>query len=116
MPVTINGEYIPPETNTINNNNTKEENLFSEIKRLSYEAVASYLTKPKAKPYVQQLNLLRYRLPQKQPFVSIFDKLVGSVDAATGQIRDKQHWLYFVERHLTLLEWEFSRLNREPDK
>jgi len=113
MPVSINGDYIPPETVEKKNNNSKEE-LFLKIKKLSYEAVASYLTKPKAKPYVEQLDFLRSDLPNEPLIKSIFDKLVGSVDAATGQIRDKQHWLYFVERNLHLLKWEFNRLNREP--
>ena len=90
------------------------ETLFSKIKNLSETAVASYLTKKTAKPYVEQLNFLRSSLPKITSLRQTFDKLVGSVEAASGQGRDKDHWLMFVSRNLILLEDEFNRLERAP--
>jgi len=64
MPVSINGDYIPPEIKSNKNNNSNAENLFSKIKKLSDEAVASYHTKKNAKPYVEQLRFLSSSLPE----------------------------------------------------
>jgi len=96
-------------------NNIITETLFSEIKKLSGEAVASYHTKKNAKPYVEQLLFLRANLPDNPSVRDLFDKLVNHVDAATGHGRDKQHWLFFVSRDLVLLELEFNRLNHASD-
>jgi len=104
MPVSISGEYIPPETIGNKNNNSNAESLFTEIKKYTNEAIASYNTKPKAKPYIDRLKLLRSKLPLNQKIRGIFIKLVNHVFAASGQARDKQHWLYFVEWDLSLLE------------
>jgi len=89
------------------------ETLYSKIKDLANDAVESYLTKQEAKPYVDQLIFLRYQLPNDPLLRGTFDKLVGSVEAASGQGRDKQHWLMYVSQNLIQLESDFSRINRE---
>ena len=114
MPVSSSGEYIPPETeNKKIKSNT--EALFANIKNLTNEAIASYYTKPQAKPYIEQLCFLRSDLPNFPSVRDLFDKLTGHVDAASGHGRNKQHWLYFVTQDLILLEWEFKRFNLLPD-
>ena len=115
MPVTINGDYIPPENEGNNRYNSNARNLLAEIKKTTNEAVASYNTKPKAKPYIQRLIFLRSNLPDYPSVRSIFDELVCHAEAASGHGRDKQHWLSFVTQDLILLEWEFKRFNLLPD-
>jgi len=53
-------------------------------------------------------------LPRNSSLRASFDKLVNHIDAASGQIKDKDHWLFFVEQDLVKIEWEFYRLNNEP--
>ena len=116
MPVTSNGEYIPPENEGKKKNSPNNNNLFKDIKKLTNEAIASYNTKPKAKPYISLLKFLRHKLPVNQKIRDIFDKLVNHVEHASGNSKQKQHWLYFVERELDLLEWEFNHLNQNHEK
>jgi hypothetical protein len=114
MPVTSSGDYIPPETEKIKSmSNTKT--LFSEIKKLTNEAISSYNTKPKAKPYIERLIFLRSYLPKISSIRAIFDKLVNHTAEASGQVRNKEHWLGYVTQDLILLEWEFKRFNLLPD-
>jgi hypothetical protein len=90
-------------------NNSNTEDLFTKIKKLSDEAIASYHTKPKAKPYVEQLKFLRHDLPENPVSKKIFDDLVCHVEEASGHGRNKEHWLSFVSRDVILLEWELKR-------
>ena len=85
------------------------EKLFKEIKNIANEAIASWHTKPKAKPYVNQLRFYGYKLPENPILKNIFYDLVSHVNEASGHGRNKQHWLYFVERDLVLLENELKR-------
>jgi hypothetical protein len=90
------------------------ENLLTEIKKLTNEATVSYHTKPKAKIYVSQLKCLESKIPKNPKLKQIFYKLVNHVDVASGQIKNKQHWLYFVEQDLVSLEHELKN-NCEGD-
>ena len=91
------------------NENSNTETLFEKIKKLTNEAIATYHTKPKAKPYVEQLKFMAFSLPDNPLLRNLFDKLVSHVDAASGHGRDKEHWLYFVSQDLVLLENELKR-------
>jgi len=86
------------------------EILLTEIKKLTNEAIAPWHTKPKAKPYISNLKFLEHKIPNNPTLKKIFSDLVSHVTEASGHGRNKEHWLYFVERDLVLLESELKRI------
>jgi hypothetical protein len=83
--------------------------LFTQIKNIANEAVSSYHTKDSAKPFIMQLQLMGSELPNTIRLRTFFSSLVGHVTEASGRVRNKQHWLYFVERDLCEIENELIR-------
>lgn len=85
-----------------------------EVKTLVDHAVSAR-NKAEAKPYIQRLGMLRFRAninptTALDPYTSkVFSDLLASVEAASGQVRDKQHWLSFVDQDLYKLEGLLDR-------
>jgi len=94
------------------NDTPETESLLSKIKHLTKEAIAPYNTKPKAKPYVDQLRFLEHDLPEIPEIKNIFSKLVANVSNASGQVSEKERRLYIVERDLTYFVNELKRLEK----
>ena len=92
--------------------NPNTESLLAKIKQLTNEAIAPYHTKPKAKPYVDQLRFMEQELPDIPEIRGIFSKLVANVSNASGQVSEKERRLYIVTRDLTYFENELKRLEK----
>jgi len=90
--------------------NSNYESLFTEIKKITDEAIAPHHTKKTAKPFVKQLERIEYRLPEKPELRHIFSEFVCYVLAASGQGRNKQQYLDRVSQDLVLIEWELKAI------
>ncbi len=88
-----------------------------EVRDLADRATSAW-SKADAKPYIQRLNMLRYEAslnPETalEPYASkVFGDLLCSVEAASGRVRDKEHWMRIVEQDLYKLE--VFGLNKTP--
>lgn len=80
---------------------TSEE--FKEIESLVQKAVSTS-NKKSAKPFIDRLNFMKNTV-NIQPYERIvFGELVSYTTAASGQVRDKQHWMNAVNQSLYKLE------------
>lgn len=80
---------------------TSEE--FEKIESLVQQAVNAN-NKKEAKPFRDRLNFMKNALTM-QPYERIvFSELVAYTTAASGQVRDKQHWLNAVNQSLYKLK------------
>jgi len=84
--------------------NSNTENLLAKIKQLKDDAVATYHTKKTAKPFVEQLKSIEYQLPENPALRYLFCEFVCYVSEASGQGRDKQHWLSSVAQYYNRFE------------
>ena len=95
-------------------NTSDIEKLITEIKKLTTEATSSLYTKPKAKPFIDSLKSLEYRLPKNNPALKhMFSEFVCHVKEASGHGRNKEHWLSLLSRDLILIEQELRRTNKD---
>ena len=78
---------------------------FDKIQQL-VDSATTARTKNEAAPYINQLNSMRSIVGSSlEPYVRIvFGELICSVQSASGQARDKQHWLSFVRQDIYKLE------------
>ncbi|WP_369283973.1 hypothetical protein [Oscillibacter sp. GMB15532] len=80
---------------------TTEE--FEKIESLVQRAVNAS-NKKEAKPFIDRLNFMKNTLTM-QPYERIvYSELVSYTTAASGQVRDKQHWLNAVNQSLYKLK------------
>lgn len=80
---------------------TNEE--FEKIESLVQRAVNAS-NKKEAKPFIDRLSFMKNTL-NMQPYKRIvFGELVSYTTAASGQVRDKQHWLNAVNQSLYKLQ------------
>jgi hypothetical protein len=94
----------------VNNNDQ-----YAEIQKLAKEATATWNTKKSAEIHISKLQFMRSSLPNNITLRKYFDDLVCHVKAASGHTRNKEHWMYFVERDLVTLEWEFNHTEQDND-
>lgn len=80
---------------------TSEE--FKKIESLVQQAVSAS-NKKTAKPFIDRLNFMKNTLNIQPYEKNVFSELVSYVTAASGQVRDKQHWMNFVSQSLYKLE------------
>jgi len=93
--------------------NSNTESLLAKIKQLVNEAIAPHLTKPKSKPYVDQLRFLEHELLAIPEIRNIPSKLVDNVSNVSGLVCEKDRRLYIVTRDLTYFENELKRLEKK---
>jgi hypothetical protein len=83
---------------------------FIKIKKIVNEAIGTWHTKKSANIYISELLTMSSFLPNDLDVKINFEKLIGHVKEAAGQGKDKQHWMYFVERDMVTLEWAFDKI------
>lgn len=80
---------------------TSEE--FEKIESLVQQAVNA-VNKKEAKPLIDRLNFMKNTLSM-QPYERIvFGELISYTSAASGQVRDKQHWINAINQSLYKLK------------
>ena len=76
---------------------------FDKIESLVQQAVNAN-NKKEAKPFIDRLNFMKNTM-NMQPYERIvFGELVSYTTTASGQVRDKQHWLNAVNQSLYKLK------------
>ena len=89
-------------------NLTSEE--FAEIETLVLKATTAP-NKKTAIPFINRLEFMQ-RTVDIQPYARlVFSELVSSVKTASGQIREKEHWLYAVNQSL----YKLGALSEKPE-
>lgn len=74
------------------------------------DRATSARNKAEAKPYIQRLRMLCFsanlnRDTRLDPYTSgVFSSLLSSLEAASGQVRNKNHWMGCVEQDIYKLE------------
>ncbi|MNI42551.1 hypothetical protein D3C73_968500 [compost metagenome] len=76
---------------------------FEEIKMLADKAVDAS-NKKLAEPFIKRLDFMQRTLNIEQYKKYVFGELVSCVKAASGQVKDKGHWLDAVTQSLYKLE------------
>lgn len=74
-----------------------------EVKRLAYEAVSAW-NKAEAERYTRQLSGLQIGANLNLNASRAFSRLLCSVRAASGQVREKERKISFMEQDLFKLE------------
>lgn len=76
---------------------------FEEIKLLANKAVSANNRKS-AEPFLNRLDFKKRTLDIEPYKRNVLAELVSYVSAATGQVRDKRHWMDVVNQSLFKLE------------
>lgn len=76
---------------------------FEEIKMLVDKATIAS-NKKTAEPFINRLDFMRRTLTIEPYKRIVFAELVSYVSAASGQVRDKEHWMNAVNQSLFKLE------------
>lgn len=76
---------------------------FEEIKMLAYKVVSAN-NKKSAEPFVNRLDFMQRTLDIEPYKRNVLAELVSYVSAASGRVRDKEHWMSAVNQSLFKLE------------
>lgn len=76
---------------------------FAEIKRLVNEAIMAR-NKKMASTYINRLELMKSTLEIKPNIRNILAELIAYVKEASGQVREKEHWVSAVNQSLYKLK------------
>ncbi|QNR65304.1 hypothetical protein IAQ67_15500 [Paenibacillus peoriae] len=72
---------------------------FQEIKELVNKAIYA-INKEAANPFIKRLEFMRVTLTIGAPQSNIVGELVAYTKAASGQVKDKEHWIRAVNQSL----------------
>ncbi|CCC86413.1 MULTISPECIES: hypothetical protein [Paenibacillus] len=76
---------------------------FQEIEKLVNKAIYA-LNKEAADPFIKRLEFMRVTLNIGAPQSNIVGELVAYTKAASGQVKDKEHWIRAVNQSLYKLK------------
>ncbi|WP_425803413.1 hypothetical protein ACHOLT_17880 [Desulfitobacterium sp. Sab5] len=76
---------------------------FEEIKMLADKAVSAH-NKKSAEPFIKRLDFMRRTLDIEPYKRYVLAELVFNVSAASGRVRDREHWIGAVNQSLFKLE------------
>ncbi len=76
---------------------------FEEIKMLADKAVSAN-NKKSAEPFIKRLDFMQRTLDIEPYKRYVLVELVSNVSAASGRVRDKEHWIGAVNQSLFKLE------------
>lgn len=80
---------------------TDEE--ISEIEVLVSKAINAW-NKEQAHPFIEQLEFIKRTIDVAAPQSNIFAELVAYVKTASGQVKEKEHWINAVKQSLYKLK------------
>lgn len=74
-----------------------------EVRMLANKAIKAN-NKKLAEPYINRLDFMKMTLDIEPYKKSVLSELISCVRAASGQVRDKEHWIDAVNQNLFKLE------------